>query len=217
MIQERRFPQKVPGRGEERRMDKLRDLFLRYYRAVVAYFLRQGCSLEEARDLAQDVFVRVYKGWTDYRGESEWNFLMKTAHHVWLNELRWWGAKKRGEEIPLPPSLTESMARNPLTNEAPSTQEEELIEQEEAEERRRRSQWLRDAILKLPENLQRCLRHWLGGLKLREIAVVEGITLDAVKSRLNAARHLLRDDLEQEPEGLDWPEVPQEDDRDEQD
>lgn len=213
MIQERRFPQKVPGRGEERRMDKLGDLFLRYYRAVVAYFLRHGCSLEEARDLAQDVFVRVYRGWTDYRGESEWNFLMKTAHHIWLNELRWWGAKKRGEEIPLPSSLTESMARNPLTGEVPSTREEELIEQEGREGR---SRWLRGAIQKLPENLQRCLRHWLGGLKLREIAVVEGITLDAVKARLNAARHLLRGNLGQEPKGLDWPEVPEEDGRDKQ-
>lgn len=205
MIQERRFPQKVPGLGEESLMDKLKDLFLRYYRAVVAYFLRHGFSSEDARDLAQDVFFRVFQGMASYRGESEWNFLITVARRILLNELRRRSTKKRAKEIPLPPSLPESLARNPLTGQVPGTQEEEMIDQEE---RDRRSQWLRGAIRKLPKNIETCLLLWLGGLKLREIAETEKVTLDAVKSRLNTARHLLRDELGQEPEGLDWPEGP---------
>ncbi|HEX7181350.1 MAG TPA: RNA polymerase sigma factor [Thermoanaerobaculia bacterium] len=196
--------------SDELLKDPARLLYERHYRDVVKYFRRLGFSQDEARELAQDVFVRVCKGMKGYKAKAEWSFLATTARHTAINEFRRRHAQMReGKEVSLEgtPSVAESL------NSPSSTPEDDLIEQEE---RQRRSEWLQQAIIELPGNIRRCLQHWLGGLKYREIQEVEGISMDAVKARLNEARNLLRARLGEEPEGLDWPAVTPEADRDQE-
>ena len=47
----------------------------KYYDRVVAYLMAFGFSRDDARDLAQDVFVRVIESMSTFRGEAKWTFL----------------------------------------------------------------------------------------------------------------------------------------------
>jgi len=192
--------------GQETPEERLRLLFERYYAAVVGSFVRWGFRRdEEARDLAQEVFLRVFRNMATFRATGKWLYLVKTAKHIALNRIRDRDAGKRsGKEISLEDllDLPEELAGNPLTGHAPLTQEEELIEREERQSQARR---LRAAIAALPPGSRRSLLLWLGGLSGREIANVLRTTPDGVKGRLNQARTELRAVLGEEPAGLAWP------------
>ena len=51
--------------------ERFSDLYDRYYRRVVAFLVRFGVAPDDASDLAQDVFVRVYEHMDDYRGDAQ--------------------------------------------------------------------------------------------------------------------------------------------------
>ena len=61
---------RVPDDPEEHALDALEELFQRYHRPLVAFFLHKGFSTEESRDLAQETFFRVYKNRERFRGEK---------------------------------------------------------------------------------------------------------------------------------------------------
>src|SRR5690242_10334485 len=75
--------------------DERLEQLLRYYPGLCRYFVRMGFPKEDARDLAQEVFVRVYDHLDAYRGESKWNYLATTARRLALNTLRSNDAAKR--------------------------------------------------------------------------------------------------------------------------
>jgi len=183
----------------------LEHLFQRYSRNVVGFFVRLGFPLEEARDLTQEVFVRVYKGMESYRGEAEWSYLETIARRVALNAIREGKTQKRSRlEVSMDtlPYLPDSVALDPWTGQSAPTQEDELIEREES---RRRTQRLKQAIEGLPPKTRMCFQLRRRGLSYREIETILGITMDAVKGRLNDARNLLRAKLGEEPVGFDRP------------
>lgn len=182
---------------------RFQELYRRYYRSVVAFFTRQGFSLEEARDLAQDTFVRVYRGMETYRGEGAWSFIQTTARRIALNEIRSRMTQRRSAKLtPLEEPLTQTISKDPWTGAPPHTPETELVEQEEDVRRRER---LQQAIVNLPERLRGCLLLRLQGLSYREITVALRLSMDTVKTRLNEARNRLREQLGEEPDGLVWP------------
>lgn len=201
-----------------RREDESRfqDLYQKYSRSVVAFFVRQGFSRDEARDLAQDTFVRVYRGMGGYRGDGAWSFLETTARRIAINEIRSRMTQMRSAAVTsLDDPQTQTVSQDPWTGAPPLSPETELVEQQEAARRRKR---LQQAIASLPDRLRGCLLLWLQGLSYREITVTLRLSLDAVKSRLNEARNQLREQLGEEPEGLAWPrEGPAGDDDDRKD
>lgn len=180
----------------------LEHLFQRYCRNVVRFFVRLGFPREEARDLAQEVFVRVYKGMESYRGEAEWAYLETIARRIAWNAIREGKTLKRSgievslDALPCPDSLD----RDPWTGQSPPTREDELIEREERERQARR---LKQAIGELPPKTRMCVVLRLGSLSYHEIQETLGITLDTVKARLNDARNLLRTKLREEPGDFD--------------
>ncbi|HEV7765839.1 MAG TPA: RNA polymerase sigma factor [Thermoanaerobaculia bacterium] len=182
---------KVREENEER----FRDLYDRYYRSVVSFLIRHGMARDEARDLAQDVFVRVYEHMDAYRGESEWKFLEVTARRLALNHFRARQTQKRGGvEVPLD-AIPEARTAIPSA-------ELGLAEREERDVRRKR---LHAAISELPASEQKCLLLWLRESTYSEIQRILGISMDAVKSRLHDARKRLRERLAAEPVGVRWP------------
>src|SRR5689334_9594473 len=76
------------------RQEQFEDL-VRYYPAVVKQLLELGYEREQARDLAQEVFTRVYEHMDAYRGESKLLFLQTVTRRVAYNELRDRHARKR--------------------------------------------------------------------------------------------------------------------------
>ena len=193
----------VPRGGQD--IDaQFEDLYRRYYRAIVSFFIRLGFWRDDARDLAQDTFVRVYRSMATYRGEAEWTYLETTARRVALNELRRRGTGRRaGVEIPL--DGVTSADSGPLADEVLSQEEEQTL----------LTRQLATAMEALPEGIRDCLLLRLQSLKYRAIAHALGISVDAVKSRLHEARALLRARLAEEPTGLDLDEAV-EDERDQE-
>jgi RNA polymerase sigma factor (sigma-70 family) len=161
------------------REEILKDLCERYYRAVVKFFLDFGFPLEDARDLAQEVFFRVCKSVKDYRGEAGWAYLKKTAVRTALNEVRRRRTEKRsGLEVSLDgdPTMADFLANDSLSPEG------ELLIREK----------LRMALAELPDTIQPCLQLRMKERSYREIKDELGLSMDAVKGRLNEARKRLR-------------------------
>lgn len=182
------------------------DLYERYYRAVVSVFLRRGFTLEEARDLAQTTFVRVYENWKDYRGEAKWSYLLATANRVGHNEIRYRQAeRRRGETTSLRddtdhlPHLAET---NLMTGERPPSAAEQILEKEKTRQ-------IREAMAELDPEELRYLGMWIGGRKYKEIMAVEQVTMDTVKSKLYRAKRKLKEKVQQKlgDANLDWPET----------
>jgi RNA polymerase sigma-70 factor (ECF subfamily) len=179
------------------------DLYERYYRAVFSYFVRHGFSREDARDLAQTTFFRVYRTMEGYRGDAEWSYLVETAKRVRLNEFRYRRAEKRKVEITSLDAMEHlpSVAHlNPASEERPASPLEEVLKRETTRE-------LREAIAELSPEDRRYFKMWFQGRRYGEIAIAMQVTMDAVKARLYRIRKHLREVLKEklgdpEPE---WP------------
>lgn len=175
--------------------ERFRYLYGKYYRSVIGFLVRFGFIRDEARDLAQDVFVRLYEHMKEYRGEAEWRFLEVTARNLALNRVRERGAlKRRGATVAL-----EEIAET--AGPAPALDVELAARQEAA----RLHERLHGAIAELPEGTRNCLLLRLQDCSYIEIQGILGITMDAVKSRLRDARLRLKALLAAEPEGIAWP------------
>lgn len=164
--------------------EDFRRLFDRYYRPVVHFFVRRGFSKEESRDLAQETFLRIHRGLKDFRHEaSEVTWLFRIARNVGANSLRDRDAVKRSaeEEIPLD-DLADFSIDLPTANEPGP--EDQLLSAESREQ-------LHQAVQALPRQMRRCLVLRLEDLKYREIADIQNISLQAVRSHLAQARQRL--------------------------
>jgi RNA polymerase sigma-70 factor (ECF subfamily) len=166
-----------------------RQIFEQYRLAVFRFFKRRGCARQQAEDLAQDTFLRVYKNLEDFRRESRFaTWLFQIAVNVYRNMVRDQCAQKRdapessldsAEDISwnLAISLTDDEQPQPLVY---------LL----TEEKRR---LLREAIQELPPQMRRCvLMRVEGGMKYRDIADVLGISVDTVKAHLFQAKQKLK-------------------------
>jgi RNA polymerase sigma-70 factor (ECF subfamily) len=157
------------------------DLYERYFRKVAGYIRHTfKFEYEEACDLAQDAFARVYDGMDQYRGEAEWSYLQVTAKRVALNKIRERSTQKRHvDSVP----IEELFDRPELSTQAPDHGQLEEDAMQKAQ--------LYTAINQLSPSLSRPVQLALGGLSYQEIADTMGITVDAVKSRLKDARKKL--------------------------
>lgn len=161
----------------------------KYYPAVVALLLRLDFELEDARDLAQQVFVRVYEHMDSYRGESRWSYLEKVAKRLAYNAKRdRHAAKRNGIRVATDEILELNDERTPAPDRA--------LEQKQNTER------LRRAIQQLPANEQTSMLLQLSGESYEDMAPALGITASALKSRLHAARRRLRELLGEDPEEM---------------
>lgn len=164
-------------------------LYKKYYPGVVADFVRKGFTPEEARDLAQDVFVRVYKHMDTYRGDaSERTWLFRIVHNVWANEIRSRGADMRkGHTISLdggPAQNSEAGALEGLAS--PDLSPEARLEASELRQR------LLAAIEGLPSRQRAVLLLQNRGYSYKEIAAILGITVETVKSLRHDALQTLK-------------------------
>lgn len=172
--------------------ETFRQLFDRFFPSLVYFFQRQGFTREEGQDLAQETFLRVNKGMTGFRQESRFEtWLFKIANNLASNARRYKGAKRRQhEEVPLEDERTGS---TPPSLETSGEGEGEQLESLLAEERNR---LLRQALEELPRKMKRVLLLRIQqGLKYREIAELEGISIETVKAHLHQAKKALEEKL----------------------
>jgi len=164
---------------------RFEDLFRRYYNRVVSYLVYRGFSLEDARDLAQETFLRVYKSMQRYRGEAEWQFLKTTAENLGKNRYRDESTQKRkGIRVPI------ADVPDPAD---PAVPADVAIERREETERLQAK--YADAISALPLRLRECFLLREQGYSYEEMAAILRIPLNSVKSRLHDAKRRLRDEV----------------------
>lgn len=169
--------------------ESFEEVFNQYYRLVVGFFTKRGFTPQEAEDLTQIVFLRVYKARESFRGEARFStWLFQICANVFRNNLRDRSTQKRdAEEVPLD-----------LSNESgtlegfPDAGTDPLQQTLRAEARER----LRTALADLPPQMRRSVElRVYEDLKYREIAERMKISIDTVKAHLFQARQILKGKL----------------------
>ena len=166
--------------------DRFEGIYRRYYARVWRYFRGNSVSDDEAHDLAQDTFKRLYERMNQIRNDDPWPFLATIAKSILLNRVRARLTQKRNARMV-------DLDDPDLLFAEPAAAEELDYADRQAEETRRSR--LGAAIASLPPGQRECVRLRMQGFSYEEISKTLGISLDAVKSRLRDATKTLREQL----------------------
>ena len=166
----------------------LNNLMERHATPVFRFLCRMIGNEDDANDLAQETFVRVFKSCKSFRAEQRFStWLFTIAANLARNHFRW---RSRHPNLSLDAENpeTEQTLGSTLPANAPTPNEAALAEE--------RAAAVRLAVQKLPEDLRAAivLCEW------EERSVVEAATIlestpKAVESRLYRARGILRERL----------------------
>ncbi len=167
----------------------LDDLMERHATPVFHFLCRMVGNEDDASDLAQETFVRVFRARATFRtGEKFSTWLFTIAANLARNHFRW---RSRHPNVSLEAETGEAEqtlgSTLPATDRAPN---EHALAAE-------RAQAVRAAVRKLPEDLREAivLCEW-EELSTAEAAAILETTPKAVESRLYRARQILRERLE---------------------
>jgi len=152
-----------------------------YQRRVFAVAYRMTCNAAQAEELAQEVFLRVWRKLGTFRPSAPLGpWLLRLASNVCINALK----KRRVPTVSMQAADEEGGTREPA---ADGPDASELAARRELAER------LEAAIAELPDEyrLVVTLRH-VEGLSYEEIAAALDAPLGTVKVRLFRARERLR-------------------------
>jgi RNA polymerase sigma-70 factor (ECF subfamily) len=163
----------------------LNDLMERHAKPVFHFLCRMLGNEDDANDLAQETFVRVFKSRDSFRAEQRFStWLFTIAANLARNHFRW---RTRHPNISLDaesPETEQSLGSTlPANNPAPNDQ---ALAAE-------RAKAVRLAVGKLPEDLREAivLCEWEEHTVVEAAAILE-TTPKAVESRLYRARQILR-------------------------
>jgi RNA polymerase sigma-70 factor, ECF subfamily len=165
-----------------------RDLVLRYQRQVYSVLMRVVRSPQDAEDLTQDTFVRMFRALDRYDPERPFTaWLFTIATRLGIDHLR----RRRVKTVSLNVSEPGSTEERTIDVEDPGLHPDEVTSHAEEEVR------ARDLIDSLPEHYRIVvvLRHQQD-LSYEEIAEALNMPLGTVKARIHRARALLKDRLE---------------------
>jgi RNA polymerase sigma-70 factor, ECF subfamily len=169
------------------------ELLLHRYRTPLVNFLyRMVRNREQAEDLAQEVFIRVYRARAEYVPSAKFTtWLFRIATNLALNSLRDNRYKKLEDSIDAPARIdSEEGDDRPLD----VAEKHPNIEQHLVEEAR--VKMIRHAIDKLPEKQRAAvLLHKYEELDYAEIAKILSCSESALKSLLFRAYETLRVEL----------------------
>ncbi len=160
-------------------------LYQRYYKSVFAYFMKKfGFNESDARELAQETFLRAFRSPSRYRVEDARSWLLTIAKRIALNEIRGRHAdKRRAEEISLDMvSPTYELPDSSLSPEENALMQDSL-------------RLLQKALGELPPRMQMCFRLYLSGWSITQICNMLKLTPGTVKVQLHRARHILSAEL----------------------
>jgi RNA polymerase sigma-70 factor (ECF subfamily) len=166
----------------------LNELMARHATPIFQFLCRMTGNEEDAHDLAQETFVRVFKAKDSYRPGLKFStWLYAIAANIARNHFRW---RNRHPSVSLEaenPESERSLAGS-LPSNSPAPNEAALASE--------RAQAVRVAVNNLPEAMREAivLCEW-EERSLAEAAVILETTPKAIESLRYRARRLLRDQL----------------------
>ena len=169
--------------------DRFTELAKRYEKRVVNYVYRITHRYEEAHDLTQEIFVKVFVALDRYDPKYQFStWLFRIAQNTAIDALR----KKSIVEVPI---------SKPATGGDDDTKDREFADTGVSPYRALKNKQLADAIDKavheLPLDYRELiqLRHF-AELSYEEIASMKKLPLGTVKNKLFRARNMLKETLE---------------------
>ena len=167
------------------------EIVSRYKNPLTNYLFRMLGDYEEAVDLAQETFVRVYFAIERYHTEYAFStYIYRIATNLAISEMR---RKKRRKLLSLT-GLFQTEEKETQEFHPPdekSLPDEDLIENE-------RNRVIERAIATLPDKYRApIILREIEELSYEQIAQILGLGLGTTKSRISRARALLRDKLKQ--------------------
>ena len=164
------------------------DLVRKYEKQVYNFAYRLTGNYDDANDVAQDAFLRVFNAIGSFRGDASFStWLFRITTNVFLDE------RKRAKAHPQASldeylELGESSVARQIVD--PSPTPEVVLEESE------RAQILSKAISDLPEYQRAMVTLYHSQQKsYEEIAEIMDLPIGTVKSRLNRARLALKEKL----------------------
>ena len=156
----------------------LNGLMERWKDRLVAYLHRFTGNEADARDLAEETFVRVYQGRMKFQlGKPFSTWIFGIAANLARNHLRW---RRRHPALPMEEAGEIASGKDPA----------------DSAEANERGKAVRTAVASLPADLRESLI--LGeyeGLSHAEIAAIAGCSPKAVERRISRDRQILRGQL----------------------
>jgi len=163
-------------------------LIERYHQPIYSLLARTVQDRNEAADLAQEVFVKVFRGVKGFNGNSSLRtWIYRIALREASNSRRWW-TRHRQQEVPIEQdgeAGTQIALKDLLID--PSESPFDAVMREESRAR------VEQALSQVPEPFRMTLiLRDVEGFQYEEVAEMQGVNLGTVKSRLARGRACLR-------------------------
>jgi RNA polymerase sigma-70 factor, ECF subfamily len=163
----------------------------RYHRPMISFLYRMVHSQAVAEELAQEVFLRVYRSRESYRAEAKFTtWLYRIATNLAVNHARDTKYERTAQNVYLDVPDEETGTTPEVADDEPSI-EERLLRDE-------RMAAIRKHVMALPERQRTAvLMHKYQGMDYRQIGEVLKLSESATKSLLFRAYQTLRERLKE--------------------
>lgn len=163
------------------------ELVATHQRMVFGLAMNLLGDREEALDLSQEVFLRVFRTLSSFRGQSALRtWIYRIVINQAKNRQRWWRRRHRSEQV----SLDEHLRAFGDLESKNDVLPDRLLASKQTAAR------IRQAMERLPFDQRTALiLREVDGLRYEEIAFSLDIAVGTVKSRLTRARQALREEL----------------------
>ena len=163
------------------------ELVSEHQRMVYQLSLNLLNDHNEALDLSQEVFLRVFRTLSSFRGQSALRtWIYRIAINQAKNRIRWWTRRHRGDQV----SLDDHVLKFGDLESKQDILPDRLLASKETAAR------IWQALARLPFDQRTALiLREVDGLRYEEIAFTLDVAVGTVKSRLTRARQALRADL----------------------
>ena len=168
--------------------DACAELVSEHQRMVYQLSLNLLGDHNEALDLSQEVFLRVFRTIHSFRGHSQLRtWIYRIVVNQARNRQRWWRRRHRAQQVSLDEHIRD---HGDLPERSDGESPDRLLGRKELADR------IRTALERLPFDQKTALvLREIDGLSYEEIGFSLGIAVGTVKSRLARAREALRAQL----------------------
>ncbi len=170
------------------------ELVRGYEGRIVRLLTRMVGSEEEAKDLAQDVFVQVFKAAGTFRGDSKFStWIYRIAVNLCKNRVKYLRVRHANEREELDSVAEASFGDARPAGGAGLGRPDEQLAGKQVE------RIVQEAIAALEPSFRQCLvLRDVEELSYEEIEQITGLPAGTVKSRIHRARGMLRERVERE-------------------
>jgi RNA polymerase sigma-70 factor, ECF subfamily len=170
-------------------MDAFDILLAKYRKPIISFMYRMVHNQAIAEELAQEVFLRVYRSRETYRAEARFStWLYRIATNLGVNHARDTRYERTAQTVQLDEPDPETGTTPDLADAVPTVEAQML--------RRERMNAIRQHVMALPERQRTAvLMHKYEGLDYKSIGEVLKLSESATKSLLFRAYQTLREKL----------------------